>query len=249
LGDRPLIPQQKKGVATATQILLVVQIALMAIQVLALVHRINLLHVIERGGDVSQTQGDAADNGVNGTAGLVGIAFIATVVTWCMWQHAAQRTAIAMSSQPLNFSPGWAVGWWFIPFANLVQPFRTVKELWKASHGGAWENMKTWGVIPVWWAFWLASFVHVWFGESSANFGFGIGTVGRAPQTAAEIANRDSWEIVSLLIRVVAAVLAVLIVRAIVSLQERAVAAWAPPVPPSPAEIPPPPPPRPMPPI
>jgi hypothetical protein len=53
----------------------------------------------------------------------------------------------------LRFTPGWAVGWWFVPFANLVKPFQTVRELWKASDPGApdWWGSETLPVIGWWW--------------------------------------------------------------------------------------------------
>jgi hypothetical protein len=236
-------------VAAAAQILLASQLAFLVFEIAALIHRINLLHQLEHGFSVSQAQGDAADSWVRASVGLLSVAFIATVVTWCIWQHGAQRAAGSLSSEPLKFTPGWAVGWWFIPFANLVQPFRTVNELWKASHGGVWRNLSTWFVIPLWWAFWIASFVHVWSGDGSASVGFGLGTFGQVPTTAAQLASRDSWEIVSVLFRIFAGVLAILIVRAVVVLQQSATQAWTPPVPLTGSDIPPPPPPAPMPPI
>jgi hypothetical protein len=56
----------------------------------------------------------------------------------------------------LKYSPGWAVGWWLIPFANIVMPFLTVRELWKASDPETgsidWVARRTTALVGLWWA-------------------------------------------------------------------------------------------------
>jgi hypothetical protein len=48
------------------------------------------------------------------------------------------------------------VGWWFIPFANFVFPYRTVRELVKASDPTSgvadWAARRTPALIGLWWA-------------------------------------------------------------------------------------------------
>lgn len=34
-------------------------------------------------------------------------------------------------------SPAWSVGWFFVPFANLLMPFRAMAETWRISHRAA----------------------------------------------------------------------------------------------------------------
>jgi Domain of unknown function (DUF4328) len=47
------------------------------------------------------------------------------------------------------------VGWWFIPFANIVMPYLTVRELWKASdpEAGAieWRARGGAAIVGFWW--------------------------------------------------------------------------------------------------
>ncbi|MBV1859127.1 MAG: DUF4328 domain-containing protein [Nannocystaceae bacterium] len=49
----------------------------------------------------------------------------------------------------MTTSPGWTVGWFFIPFANWVRPYRAVKEIWMVSQPDRS------GPLPIWWALWL----------------------------------------------------------------------------------------------
>ncbi|MFL6227217.1 MAG: DUF4328 domain-containing protein [Pyrinomonadaceae bacterium] len=62
-------------------------------------------------------------------------------------------------------SPGWAVGYWFIPFANLVRPYQVVKELWIKSDpaidftrgfADKREGVRSATLVGVWWFFWIA---------------------------------------------------------------------------------------------
>jgi hypothetical protein len=101
------------------------------------------------------------------------------------------------------------VGWWFVPLANLVKPFETVRELWKASHGVARRSLNTWPVIGWWWALWLAGSALEW----------GI----RRSDTPTDISGfitQDLWRLASLGFELGSAVLAIAIVRSIVELQE-----------------------------
>jgi Domain of unknown function (DUF4328) len=233
-----------RSLGTATSILLGVQLVLMAAQIVALIHRVDLVHHYQHGGFVNLDQADAADAAVRWTAGLEALVFIATVVVWCVWQHRAQSNARLMTAGTTTFTPGWAVGWWFVPIANLFKPFQTVRELWKASLGGAgWREIRTWSLLGWWWGVWIAGSVDVWVGGGGAGVGFQMGSDARVA-TADQLDARDTWGIVWLLARMVAAVLAIVIVR---SIEERQRGAAPPsPLPPSPtlsAPLPEPPPP------
>lgn len=59
----------------------------------------------------------------------LGPVVIAAEVLWLIWQHKVNADLWARGVEGLRFTPGWSVGWWFVPFANLIQPFRAVREL------------------------------------------------------------------------------------------------------------------------
>ena len=88
-------------------------------------------------------------------SGLVGIllffTYVATVVFYLRWLHLAVRT-VKTRGQDVGVTPGWAVGWWFIPFANLVKPYHTVRALVAASGG---EPAVARARVGLWWAAWI----------------------------------------------------------------------------------------------
>lgn len=87
------------------------------------------------------------------------IIYLATVVCFCVWLHRAYSNLRAFSTwSRFDFSPGWAVGSFFVPFINLIVPYRAVKEVWVKS----WPSDEvllsapnTPATFPLWWTFWL----------------------------------------------------------------------------------------------
>lgn len=83
-----------------------------------------------------------------GLAGLGYLAiFIGTIVVFLRWFHLATRYAHARGGAQ-DITPGWAVGWWFIPFANLVKPFNHTRSMLSATGGNA-------GMVGAWQATWI----------------------------------------------------------------------------------------------
>lgn len=87
---------------------------------------------------------------------------IATIVFFLIWEYRVYSNLSALMAQNLEFSPGWAVGWWFIPFANLVKPFQVMREIWvesdpeyEAEFGFLSSNLSAPTIMGFWWAFWL----------------------------------------------------------------------------------------------
>jgi hypothetical protein len=63
-----------------------------------------------------------------------------------------------LQARGLEYRPGWAAGWWFVPLANLVMPYRVVKEAWRASDPSIPAGTTTWRstdppkLLSWWWA-------------------------------------------------------------------------------------------------
>ena len=85
------------------------------------------------------------------------VALIASYVLVSMWTYRAMKNLHVVGEPHAEMSPGWAVGWYFIPFANFVKPFQGMLEIWRGSHHQAGESEKVPAYVGWWWAFWLGS--------------------------------------------------------------------------------------------
>lgn len=54
----------------------------------------------------------------------------------------------------LTISPGAAVGWWFVPFANFVLPFQAMREIWRGSAPNDETGSRV-ALLGLWWAAWI----------------------------------------------------------------------------------------------
>jgi hypothetical protein len=75
------------------------------------------------------------------------LVLIGTIVCFTRWEHRVARNAKLLDGG-FTYSPAWAVGWWFVPVANLVLPYRVIGELWRASARGAAAAP---GYLGAWW--------------------------------------------------------------------------------------------------
>jgi Domain of unknown function (DUF4328) len=89
---------------------------------------------------------------------------IFTVVFFLIWLNRANKNLTPLRANNIEFSSGWAVGWWFIPFANLVKPFQIVKEVWNESDPDFNPDVNflssssgTPSILTFWWALWIIS--------------------------------------------------------------------------------------------
>lgn len=88
-----------------------------------------------------------------------GTAMIACMVIVGMWIYRISANAHSISDE-MTISPGWAVGWYFVPIMNLFRPFQAMKEAWMASHyRGNWQSEPAPGLLVWWWTLWLATSV------------------------------------------------------------------------------------------
>lgn len=92
-------------------------------------------------------------------ADLIGVgmlvSLIASVILVGCWIYRASANAHALSDE-MTISPGWAVGWYFVPIMNLVRPFQAMREAWMASHyRGNWHQEPTPSLLGWWWGLWI----------------------------------------------------------------------------------------------
>lgn len=65
--------------------------------------------------------------------GLHFLVFFVTAIIFMTWFHRAYANLEPLGNPSLTFTPGWAVGCWFVPILNLYRPLQIAQEIWGKS--------------------------------------------------------------------------------------------------------------------
>jgi len=90
------------------------------------------------------------------------VCFLTTAVLFCRWLYSAYHNVIVLQPQAgrdtmgLTFTPGGAVAGFFIPFVNLWRPYRAVRELWDGSAmDESTDHARS--AVGLWWTAWIVA--------------------------------------------------------------------------------------------
>jgi hypothetical protein len=86
------------------------------------------------------------------------LVIIFTYTTFGWWIVRTNKNVRALGAVGLRESPGWALGWFFVPLFCIWRPYIAMKQLWHASHDPAgWAMHGRASFVALWWTLWLAS--------------------------------------------------------------------------------------------
>lgn len=153
---------------------------------------------------------------------MLGLALLAasigSMIAFLMWMHRANRNLRSLGAANPRFTPGWVVGWWFIPIFSLFRPYQAMREIWLASDPGDLVNTENtpWlrpgaAVVGWWWALFLL--MHV--------TGLISGQFASRAEAIDELILSSRISIADSLITVPAALLAIAVIRRITANQDR----------------------------
>lgn len=114
--------------------------------------------------------GDAELNAIderNGALMPFAIAiWIFAAATFIRWLYAAYRNVDLVAPPERRYGHGWAIGAWFVPFLNLWRPKQIVNDVWRAG-GRDQESAQPRWLLLSWWALWLIGDVVLRFAGNS----------------------------------------------------------------------------------
>lgn len=145
-----------------TKRLLYLQVAIAVIAVISGFLEYQLLTDFKNGTFSSQELAISAAESSDNRQFVVGILqmaiYIIAGILILMWIYRANYNARRLGADDMEFTPGWSVGWYFIPIANLWKPYQAMKEIWKASADPqSWKTQSVPSLLPWWWFFWIVS--------------------------------------------------------------------------------------------
>ena len=92
------------------------------------------------------------------------LTYVLSAIVFLIWLNRAHKNLQFLKPDLLEFTSGWAVGWWFIPFATLWKPFQVVREVWAESDPDFDPDQPQYlsyslhaapAYMVVWWIAWL----------------------------------------------------------------------------------------------
>lgn len=162
------------------------------------------------------------------------LSYIVTGIGFLVWFHRAHRNLPALGAKNLEFTPGWAVGGFFVPFLNLSRPYKVATEIWKGSSpevgvadGVSWEYAASSPLLGFWWGTWIIANI---LGNVATLFSDGV--------TGLDNLIALTWlSVAADVVSIIAAALALLVVKLIDARQEEkyrlltaaAIQQWGPP--------------------
>jgi hypothetical protein len=146
-----------RGITTALTWLFVAHIVLTALLIIGVINHLRVLSDNEAGGLVFDTKSVNDANAFPASmiilSGLVALAIFVLLV---IWLYRAAKNNEALGRQNPRLGPGWAIGGWFIPVANLVIPFIIMDDVWRGADPSiargdpGWRRTSTLGAIWAW---------------------------------------------------------------------------------------------------
>jgi hypothetical protein len=99
----------------------------------------------------------ANNDPIQGVVGLLQLGLgIVTGIAFLKWIYRAYKNIQGFGAEGLRFSPGWAVGYYFIPILSLIRPVQVMGEIWRASEDPRnWQERPGSWLIASWWTLFL----------------------------------------------------------------------------------------------
>lgn len=191
-------------------------LAAVAMEVPFTIHGVMLLQYLEAlnsgllSADEINRRADMVDM-VGGFAGIGLIVFtVAAYIANGMWIYRASWNARLLQPDDARIRPGWAIGWFFIPFALYWMPFRAMRQTWNSSENPAGDIGR--GLPPFigwWWAAWIVTNI-------LGNMSFRMSM--RADQTG-DYTTATTLDLINTPFAIISALLLIKIMRAVTAMQ------------------------------
>jgi hypothetical protein len=129
---------------------------------LASIYQFVFLHKVQTGGfAIDENLEQAADfnDQLFLVATVIYIAFfVLSGISFLIWVYRAAANVHSIRATAMTISPGWTVGWNFIPIAAFWKPYQAIKQIWQASHNiSNPDSVRVPDMFSAWWFFWIAT--------------------------------------------------------------------------------------------
>ena len=217
LAIQPIQPLRAiRGLARALVTMLWVSIACAGLAAGAFANRISVVDDIQAVGFAEPGAARDADDYVQATSITLLASSLVILTLLIVWMWRVAKNAERLGRAHPRYGPGWIIGGWFVPFANLVVPPGVMVDLWKGSDPAIangdpdWRKQTRSPFILAWWVAWL--------GASLLRLAARPGDQ-RSVNYASHLKSADTAHLIAMLLTMIAGFLLVHIVRGITGRQ------------------------------
>lgn len=211
---RPAQLRSPIGLSWAVCVLLGLVIAIDAFSIYAEVNLHSLMGQVlaENSGAFTDQDAERADTLLSLTGSMQVAVLLPTGVVFIVWFYRARVNAEVFVPGGQRKGRGWAIGSWFIPIANLWIPRQIAVDIWEASIQRTSDGsvrQASYGVLNAWWTLWVATVI----------LDRGASRMYLRAEEPEELREAAVVLIVSDLVQIAAAVLAIVFVRRLSAMQ------------------------------
>jgi Domain of unknown function (DUF4328) len=213
-----------RPVANAAMLILTVTIVYYGIAFVSQIAEVSLLHRAETAG-ITFAEAEANDD----RQALIGIGwlllFVVSGIIFIAWFYRSYKNLRPLGVDRTRYSPGWAIGSWFIPLANLWIPKQIANDIWRGTEPT--DNpriiMSPQDPIPAFLTFWWISWIVI----GVLNFRISFSFETSDPPTLDSLQRDSQIQLANIAVWALAALLAMKVVRDITARQEERAARLA----------------------
>jgi hypothetical protein len=125
-----------------------------AISLIAALQDVSGFAIVDRAeaGTLTVAEADAFDAAF-GAMGLLQLgSVILCAIAFLAWLSRSVDNVPGLRGGTPVATPAWSIGWWFVPFANLVKPYQVVADLYRRMAPA--ERIGS-GIVLAWWLLWI----------------------------------------------------------------------------------------------
>ncbi|MFC8197313.1 protein kinase [Streptomyces sp. NPDC057298] len=206
----PLTPRPTRGLSIALALLLGLFVVPLLLRSYVLATAFSRLSAADSTSDTDLIQDYELLSTASLATEVLGVLVgIPVVIVWAFWFQRTRTNAELFAPGRVRYAMGLAAGSWFIPVVNLYMPKQIGNDIWTATTGTP-KGAGRW-LLHTWWWVWIAFFVAYANDSTASWYDRGLAVAATDTIVTSQAANA---------LGVVAAVLTVVFVRRLTSLQQ-----------------------------
>ena len=115
--------------------------------------QLGMLNQLVSGANVSDAELLANDSRESAIGVAYLVMYVISMAFFLRWFHRVYSNLEPLGAH-MSYTPGWAIGSWFVPLINLIRPYQIAVETWNGS-GPSQGGIMAAPLVQLWWSVWI----------------------------------------------------------------------------------------------